>query len=124
MLPLSNTKESFMNCLFCQIVKNEISAKIIYRDDWVVVFDDINPQAPQHKLIIPQKHISTLNELVPEDNELVGYMVQTAKMLAKELNIADEGYRLIMNCNAGAGQTVFHVHAHLLGGRKFTWPPG
>jgi histidine triad (HIT) family protein len=113
-----------MNCLFCKIVNNEIPAKILYRDDWVVAFDDINPQAPQHKLIIPQKHISTLNELTPEDNELIGYIVQTAKMLAKELNIADEGYRLIMNCNAGAGQTVFHIHAHLLGGRRLQWPPG
>lgn len=113
-----------MDCLFCKIVKGEVPAKIIYRDDMVVGFEDINPQAPHHKLIIPQKHISTINELKPEDNELMGYMVQTAKMLAKELNFAEEGYRLVMNCNAGAGQTVFHVHIHLLGGRHFSWPPG
>lgn len=113
-----------MDCLFCKIVRGEIPAKIIYRDDLVVGFDDINPQAPQHKLIIPQKHINTLNDLNSEDNELMGYMVQTAKMLAKELNIAEDGYRLVMNCNSGAGQTVFHVHIHLLGGRRFIWPPG
>jgi histidine triad (HIT) family protein len=113
-----------MECLFCNIVNGKIPAKIIYRDDFVVAFDDINPQAPQHKLIVPHKHVSTLNEVHPEDNELIGHMVQTAKMLAKQLNIADEGYRLVMNCNAGAGQTVFHIHLHLLGGRLLNWPPG
>lgn len=113
-----------MNCLFCEIVRGNVPAKIIYRDDLVLAFDDINPEAPQHKLLIPQKHIATLNDLSSEDNELVGHIVQTAKMLAKELNIADDGYRLVMNCNPGAGQTVFHIHAHLLGGRKLGWPPG
>lgn len=113
-----------MDCLFCKIVQGEIPAKIAYRDDLVVAFDDINPQAPQHKLIIPQKHINTLNEVSSEDNELLGHMVQTAKLLAKEANIAEDGYRLVINCNSGAGQTVFHVHVHLLGGRRFNWPPG
>jgi histidine triad (HIT) family protein len=113
-----------MDCLFCKLASGSIPANIIYRDELVMAFDDINPQAPQHKLIIPLKHIATLNELLPEDNALVGHMVQTAKTLAKELNIADEGYRLVMNCNAHAGQTVFHIHAHLLGGRHMTWPPG
>jgi len=113
-----------MDCLFCKIVAGEIPAKIVYRDDLVVAFDDIHPQAPHHKLIIPQKHVATLNELHSEDNELMGHMIQTGKMLAKNLNIADEGYRIVMNCNAGAGQTVFHVHLHLLGGRHLTWPPG
>ncbi|HEX2549234.1 MAG TPA: histidine triad nucleotide-binding protein [Gammaproteobacteria bacterium] len=113
-----------MDCLFCKIVKGDIPAKISYRDDLVVVFDDINPQAPTHKLIIPEKHISTLNELVPEDNQLLGHMVHTGKMLAKELNFADVGYRIVMNCNKGAGQTVFHIHMHLLGGRQLHWPPG
>jgi histidine triad (HIT) family protein len=113
-----------MDCLFCKIVKSEIPAEVIYRDDLVVAFNDIHPQAPQHKLIIPQKHIDTINSVNPEDNELIGHMIQTAKMLAKELNIAEDGYRLIMNCNAGAGQTVFHIHLHLLGGRQFSWPPG
>jgi histidine triad (HIT) family protein len=113
-----------MDCLFCKIVKGDVPANVVYRDDLVVAFDDINPQAPQHKLIIPQKHISTINELSSEDNELIGHMVQIASLLAKEASIAEEGYRLIVNCNAGAGQTVFHVHVHLLGGRRLTWPPG
>jgi len=113
-----------MNCLFCKIINNEIPAKIVYRDDKVLVFDDINPQAPQHKLIIPLKHIATINELLAEDNVLIGHMTQTAKKLAQELNIANEGYRIVMNCNAGAGQTVFHIHMHLLGGRTLHWPPG
>lgn len=113
-----------MDCLFCKIVKGDIPAKLIYQDDLVVAFDDINPQAPVHKLIIPIKHIATLNELTTEDNSLVGHLLQTAKHLASELNIADDGYRVVMNCNPGAGQTVFHVHLHLLGGRMMTWPPG
>jgi histidine triad (HIT) family protein len=113
-----------MTCLFCKIINGEIPAKIIYRDDLVVAFDDINPQAPHHKLIVPQKHVATLNDLHDENNELVGYMVQTAAKLAKQLNIAEDGYRVVMNCNAGAGQTVFHIHLHLLGGRQLTWPPG
>ncbi len=113
-----------MSCLFCRIAQNEIPAKIVYRDDLVIAFEDLNPQAPQHILIIPQKHIATLNELHAEDNEIIGHMVHTAKMLAKQLNIADDGYRLVMNCNAGGGQTVFHIHLHLLGGRQMTWPPG
>lgn len=113
-----------MDCLFCKIASGTIPAKIIYRDEKVVAFDDINPQAPQHKLIIPIKHISTLNDLEANDNELIGYMTQIAKKLARDLNIADEGFRVVMNCNAGAGQTVFHVHMHLLGGRPMLWPPG
>jgi histidine triad (HIT) family protein len=113
-----------MDCLFCKIAAGEIPANIIYRDDMVVAFDDINPQAPHHKIIIPQKHIATINDLHDEDSELVGAMVQSAAMLAKKLNIADEGYRLVFNCNAGAGQSVFHIHIHLLGGRRMAWPPG
>ncbi|HLB58275.1 MAG TPA: histidine triad nucleotide-binding protein [Gammaproteobacteria bacterium] len=113
-----------MNCLFCKIAKGEIPANILYRDESVVVFDDIKPEAPHHKLIIPQKHISTLNELNTDDNQLIGHMIQVAKNVAQGLGIADEGYRLVMNCNAGAGQTVFHIHLHLLGGRRLTWPPG
>ena len=99
-------------------------AKVIYRDDFVLAFDDIHPQAPTHKLIIPEKHINTLNDLTPDDNELIGHMVGTAKLLAKELHLADDGYRLVFNCNAQAGQTVFHIHMHLLGGRSLHWPPG
>lgn len=113
-----------VDCLFCNIVKGEVPAKITYRDDLVIAIEDIHPQAPYHKLIIPQKHINTLNDLSSEDNELIGHMVQTAKMLAKEHNIEQEGYRLVLNCNANAGQTVFHIHLHLLGGRILHWPPG
>ncbi|MDR3491079.1 MAG: histidine triad nucleotide-binding protein [Gammaproteobacteria bacterium] len=113
-----------MDCLFCKIIKGDIPAANIYRDELVVAFDDINPQAPHHKLIIPNKHISTINDLKIEDNELVGHMIQTAKKLAANLNLAEDGYRIVMNCNAHAGQTVFHIHCHLLGGREFKWPPG
>jgi histidine triad (HIT) family protein len=113
-----------MDCLFCKIAAGQIPANIIYRDDTVVAFDDINPQAPHHKIIIPQKHIATINDLHDEDSELIGDMVQSAAMLAKKLNIADDGYRLVFNCNAGAGQSVFHIHIHLLGGRRMAWPPG
>ena len=113
-----------MDCLFCKIARGEIPANIIYRDEDVIAFDDITPKAPHHKLIIPLKHMATLNDLEPEDTQLAGHLVQTAAHLARELGIADDGYRLIMNCNAGAGQTVFHVHLHLLGGRPMHWPPG
>lgn len=113
-----------MNCIFCKINEGAIPAKIIYRDDLVVAFEDAHPQAPQHILIVPIKHIPSLNDLSAEDNELIGHMVQTAKMLAKKLNIADAGYRVLFNTNAGAGQTVFHIHLHLLGGRQLGWPPG
>lgn len=113
-----------MDCLFCKIKDQEIPAKIVYQDDTVLAFEDINPQAPHHVLVIPKKHISTLNDLTDEDTALVGHMVKTAAQLAKELNIAEEGYRINLNCNRGAGQTVFHIHLHLLGGRPFSWPPG
>jgi histidine triad (HIT) family protein len=113
-----------MDCLFCKIAKGEVPANIIYKDDVVVAFHDINPQAPHHVLVIPHQHIATLNDTETKDNRLLGYMVQTATHLAQQLNIADEGYRLVMNCNRGAGQTVFHIHLHLLGGRALTWPPG
>ena len=113
-----------MDCLFCKIAASEIPVKFIYEDEQVVVFDDINPQAPHHKLIIPRKHIPTINHINSHDVALVGHMFQVASTVAKELGVADEGYRLVMNCNKIAGQTVFHIHAHLLGGRQLTWPPG
>lgn len=113
-----------MDCLFCKIAQGEIPAKILYQDEKVVVFEDINPQAPHHKIIIPRKHIATLNDLEASDAALVGEMVQSAAELAKELGMAEKGYRLVMNCNDAGGQTVFHIHLHLLGGRSMTWPPG
>src|SRR3990167_1512247 len=113
-----------MDCLFCKVVKGEIKSSILYRDDWVIGIDDINPQAPQHKLIIPYKHIATVNDLQAEYGELMGHMVLAAKTLAKQLNMAEQGYRLVLNCNEGAGQSVFHIHMHMLGGRRLRWPPG
>lgn len=113
-----------MDCLFCKIAAGEIPAKLVYQNDRVVAFDDIHPQAPIHKLIIPRKHIATLNDLTLEEATLVGELAYVARELAHQLNIAEQGYRFIMNCNKAAGQTVFHIHAHLLGGRQMTWPPG
>jgi histidine triad (HIT) family protein len=112
------------NCLFCKIVQKEVPATIIYQDDHVIAFDDIHPRAPIHKLIIPRKHIATLNDLNTGDTPLAGHMLFVAQQLAKELDIAENGYRVIMNCNKDAGQVVFHIHLHLLGGRLMTWPPG
>ncbi len=113
-----------MDCIFCKISRGEIPAKILFQDDQVVAFVDVNPQAPIHNIIIPRRHIASLNELSENDLPLLGHMIHSAKSLAKELNIAEEGYRIVMNCNAAGGQTVFHIHLHLLGGRTMTWPPG
>ena len=109
-------------CLFCKIVRNEISADLVYEDDTVIAFRDITPQAPVHVLIIPRKHVSTLNDL--DDRALAGHLLMTAKKLAKELGIDESGYRLVMNCNKDGGQSVYHIHLHLLGGRGLSWPPG
>ncbi len=113
-----------MDCLFCKIINGDIPATIVYEDDLVIAFDDITPRAPIHKLIIPKEHIATLNDIAPEDQELVGHMLYVAKQIAAECDIADAGYRTVFNCNADAGQDVFHIHLHLLGGRKMKWPPG
>ena len=111
-------------CLFCRIVAGEIPAALVYSDDHLVAFQDINPQAPMHVLIVPRRHISTLNDLAAVDDPLVGEMVRRAAALAAEQGYAETGYRTVFNCNAGAGQTVFHIHLHVLGGRRFGWPPG
>jgi histidine triad (HIT) family protein len=113
-----------MNCLFCKIIDKEIPAKIVYEDEHVLAFEDVSPQAPVHILIVPKKHISTLLDVKEEDNELIGRMFQAANVLAKEKRIDEKGFRTVMNCNADAGQTVFHIHLHLLGGRGMNWPPG
>ena len=113
-----------MDCIFCKIIHREVESKIIYEDEHVLAFDDNNPQAPQHKLIIPREHITNLNDLTAEKLSLTGHLIAAAQKLAKALNIADSGYRLVMNCNAEGGQTVSHIHLHLLGGRHMTWPPG
>ncbi len=111
-------------CLFCKMASGEIKPDIVYEDDDVVAFRDINPQAPTHVLVIPRKHISTLNDLEPGDAELVGKLALAARQVAADEGIADAGYRTLMNCNEGAGQTVFHIHLHVLGGRRMHWPPG
>jgi histidine triad (HIT) family protein len=112
------------DCLFCRIVAREIPAKILYEDDALVVIQDINPQAPLHALVIPRRHIATINELTSADDELVGRMVRQAGLLAREHGLHDGGYRTVFNCNRDAGQTVFHIHLHVLGGRVLSWPPG
>jgi histidine triad (HIT) family protein len=112
------------DCLFCRLVAGEIPAAIVHQNEHVVAFRDITPQAPTHILIVPRRHIASLNDLFPADDALVGEMVRVAASLAKENGHSDRGYRTVFNCNADAGQTVFHLHLHLLGGRKMTWPPG
>ena len=113
-----------MSCLFCNIAQKKIPASIVYEDEDVVAFKDLNPQAPTHILVIPHKHISTINDLKPEDAELVGKVVLAAKNIAEQAGHSAAGYRLVLNCNKEAGQTVFHIHCHVLGGRAMKWPPG
>jgi len=113
-----------MDCLFCKIIKREIPADIVYEDDEVLAFNDINPQAPTHILIIPKKHIATLNDIEKADLAIIGRLQYTAAKLAKERGFAEDGYRVVMNCNEMGGQTVYHIHMHLMGGREFTWPAG
>ena len=113
-----------MDCLFCKIADNKIPAKIVYEDDKALAFEDINPQAPVHVLVIPRKHIPTNLDITENDHELIGHMYQVANRIAKEKGIADKGFRVVMNCNPDAGQTVFHIHLHMLAGRTMHWPPG
>ena len=112
------------DCIFCKIISGDIPGDIVYQNDDVLAFRDLNAQAPTHILVIPKKHISTINDLQAEDAELVGKMYLAAKQIAKDEGIDESGYRAVMNCNAGAGQTVFHIHLHILGGRGMSWPPG
>ncbi len=111
-------------CLFCRIVSREIPGSIVYDDDRVLAFNDINPQAPTHVLIVPKRHIESLNDLQPEDDGIVGELVRRAALIAKDRGIAEGGFRTVFNTNRDAGQTVFHIHLHLLGGRSLAWPPG
>ena len=115
---------SDQDCLFCKIISGDIPADIVYESDSAIAFRDINPQAPTHVLVIPRKHIATINDLNESDKDTVGNLYLAAKEIAQGEGIADDGYRAVMNCNAGAGQTVFHIHLHVLGGRSLTWPPG
>ena len=113
-----------MSTIFTKIINKEIPSDIVYEDDELLAFNDIAPQAPVHILIIPKKEISTLNNLKTEDAIIVGKMILLAKDLAKKYKIDQTGYRTVFNCNEDGGQTVFHIHLHLLGGRQLSWPPG
>jgi histidine triad (HIT) family protein len=110
------------NCLFCKIIGGEIPAAKVYEDDRMIAFNDINPQAPMHVLVVPTQHIATLNDLSSANDDLVGAMVRTASQIAKDRGF--DAFRTVFNCNAEAGQSVFHIHLHVLGGRRLTWPPG
>lgn len=112
------------DCLFCRIIAGEIPAGLIHQDEELVAFKDISPQAPLHVLIVPRKHIASLNDLAPDDDALVGSMFRRAAALAKANGYEERGYRTVFNTNREAGQTVFHIHLHLLAGRSLTWPPG
>jgi len=112
------------DCIFCKIAMNEIPAARIFENENVIAFEDINPQAPHHIVLIPRRHIATINDLKPEDGAIIGELVLAAGRIAKEKGIDRNGYRIVLNCNIDGGQTVFHIHLHLLGGRAMVWPPG
>ena len=112
------------NCLFCKIVNGEIPADIVYESETALAFRDINPKAPTHVLVIPRKHISTINDIGTEDEAIVGSLYTAAREIAAEEGIAEDGFRAVMNCNEAAGQSVFHIHLHVMGGRIMSWPPG
>ncbi len=112
------------SCLFCRIVAGEIPASKVYEDEHIIAFNDINPQAPMHVLVVPRTHVATLNDLSQATDSLVGMMVRRAAAIATERGFAAGGYRTVFNCNADAGQTVFHIHLHVIGGRRLGWPPG
>jgi len=112
------------DCLFCRILAKELASKIVFEDEQVVAFEDINPQAPTHILVVPRRHIASLNDVTSEDAPLVGYLHLVAAQIARQRGIAASGYRTVLNNGRGAGQSVFHLHLHLLGGRGMRWPPG
>ncbi len=112
------------DCLFCKIVSGDIPGDIVYQDDEIVAFNDINPQAPVHVLVIPRKHIATHNDLTENDTQLIGSLLVKIKSMAQNIQELHKGYRIVTNCGSESGQSVFHVHFHLLGGRPMQWPPG
>jgi len=112
------------DCLFCKIINREIPASIVYEDDRVLAFNDINPQAPTHVLVVPKRHVATLNDVSADDDAMVGELVRRAAAIATDRGIAAGGFRTVFNTNRDAGQTVFHIHLHLIGGRSLAWPPG
>ncbi len=112
------------DCIFCRIIKGEIPSKRVFEDDQLLVIEDISPAAPLHLLLIPKRHFVNTLDMQPEDRELVGHLHLVAASIARDKGVADTGFRIVNNNNAGAGQSVFHIHFHLLAGRDFTWPPG
>jgi histidine triad (HIT) family protein len=112
------------DCLFCKIIDRKIPASIVFEDDRVLAFNDINPQGPTHVLVVPKRHIASLNDLTPADDAMVGEVVRRAAAIAKERGVSVGGFRTVFNTNKDAGQTVFHLHLHLIGGRPLAWPPG
>jgi histidine triad (HIT) family protein len=112
------------DCLFCRIVDGKLNADVVYQNDTIVAFRDINAKAPTHILLIPRRHIATMNDLQNGDESLAGELFVTAAKIAADEGLAEDGYRVVMNCNEAAGQSVFHIHLHLLGGRQMSWPPG
>ncbi len=113
-----------MDCLFCKMVAGDIKPDVVHEDDQVLVFRDIAPQAPVHVLLIPKKHVTNLDDAEPGDAALLGHILLTAQKVARDLGVAKDGFRLVTNCNRNGGQTVYHLHFHLLAGRHMTWPPG
>ncbi|MCL5019200.1 MAG: histidine triad nucleotide-binding protein [Patescibacteria group bacterium] len=112
------------DCVFCKVISGELKTKVIYRDDEMIAINDINPQAPVHLLLMPLKHIPTINDLTPEDVSLMGRLIIKGKELALQNPNLEKGYRLVLNCNTFGGQAVYHIHLHIMGGRRMTWPPG
>lgn len=111
-------------CIFCRIVEKKLSAKVVYEDDVSLAFEDVNPQAPVHVLVIPKRHIPTLLDVAEGDGMLIGHLVEVCRKIARDRGIAERGFRIVTNCNPESGQTVYHIHVHLLGGRQMHWPPG
>ena len=112
------------DCLFCKIGSGQIQAKVVLQDDEILAFDDVNPQAPVHVLVIPKRHVVALNDVVAGDHALLGRLLETAILVARKKGIAESGYRVVANTGRSGGQTVFHLHLHVLGGRPMAWPPG
>ncbi len=112
------------NCIFCRIIEKKIPSKIVYDDALAAAFEDVNPQAPVHILVVPKKHIPDIHSMTDEDKSLIGHLFLTARIIAEKKGLEAKGYRMVINNGAGVGQTVFHVHLHILSGRRFAWPPG
>jgi histidine triad (HIT) family protein len=111
-------------CLFCRIIRRDLPASVVYEDDRLIAFDDINPQGPTHVLVVPKRHIASLNDLSEGDDQIVGQLVRRAAAIADERGVSSGGFRVVFNTNRDAGQSVFHIHLHLIGGRHLSWPPG